>query len=380
MPKDYYEVLSVARGATEEEIKSAYRKLAMRCHPDRAQGDKAKEKLFKEASEAYAVLGNKEKRAQYDQFGHNAFRGRPQGFESMSDIFSAFSDIFGGSSGGGFASFGDMFAAAAGRGARSGMFSGGPFSHFSKGSRGSDLRYRLQLDLKEALVGAKKDISFHGDVRCGRCHGTGGKPGEKKETCRRCKGRGQIISQKGFFSLAVSCPQCHGEGKAYASLCQSCKGLGHVRKKRLLTVNIPPGAEHGTRLRLRGEGDPGSRSAGDLYVEIHLKPHERFEKKGQDLWSPLKVSYLQALLGARKKIRALEGEEDVTVPPLSAHGDKIRLPGLGLPSMKNPRRGDMICQIQVQPPGKLKKKEEELLRQIAELRQESVLQKKKGLF
>ena len=370
MPRDYYEVLSVPRTASQEEIKKAYRKLAIKYHPDRNQGDKKKEELFKEASEAYEVLGNKDKRTQYDRFGHNAFKGQAHGFQDVGDIFSAFRDIFEQPD-----FFGDSFASSF-----SSFFSSSP-SRGRRSYRGGDLRYHLELDLKEVLTGAKKDITFHGNVFCSPCNGTGAKPGTRRESCRRCGGKGQVFSRKGFISFATTCPDCHGEGSYFKTPCAECHGQGQVKKKRVLTVNIPPGVDNGTQLRMKGEGEPGSLrdQSGDLYVEVHLKPHPKFEKKGQDIKISLSVTYLQALLGAQKKIKTLGHLETVTVPPGIQPGEEIRMAGLGLPSLKNPRRGDLICEIQVSLPKKLKKKEEEFLRQIADLKKEEVMEKK-GFF
>ena len=373
MPKDYYDVLSVSQSASQDEIKKAYRKLAIKYHPDRNQGDKSKEEKFKAASEAYGVLGNTEKRAQYDRFGHGAFKGQAHGFQDVGDIFSAFRDIF---------EQPDFFSDGFGGG-----FTGGFSSFFSNSSRkqrfrrGEDLRYHLELDLKDVLTGAKKDIAFHGNVFCSICNGTGAKPGTSRKSCSRCGGKGQVFSRNGFVSFATTCRDCHGEGSYYEIPCAECNGQGKFKKKRVLTINIPPGVDTGAQLRMKGEGEPGSTrdQPGDLYVEVHLKPHSKFEKRGQNLKMPLPLSYLQALLGTKKKIKTLDDSETVSVPAGTQPGDEIRLPSLGLPSLKNPRRGDLICEIQVTIPKKLKKKEEEHLREIAELKKEDVLEKK-GFF
>ena len=373
MPKDYYEILSVPRSASAEEIKKAYRKLALKYHPDRNKGDKAKEEKFKEASAAYEVLSRPERRAQYDRFGHSAFKGQSMDFQDAREMFSSLfgnlGDLFGQAAGGaGFASegFSSFFSSSAGR---------------SRHYRGSDLRYRLDLDLKDTLTGAKKDISFHGEVSCSPCDGSGARPGTGREKCPQCGGKGRVFSRDGIFSIARSCSRCGGEGSFIKAPCAECEGRGRLRKKRVLTVNIPPGVDSGARLRLRGEGEPGGGSgpAGDLYVEVALKPHPVFEKKGKDLKTSLSLSYLQALLGAEKKIKTLDASETVKIPPGTQPGDGIRLPGRGLPGVESPRRGDLICEAQVAFPKKLKKKEEELLRQIADLKKETVTAKK-GFF
>ena len=371
MPRDYYDVLSVSRNASQEEIKKAYRKLALKYHPDRNQGDKSKEEKFKEASEAYEVLGNPDKRAKYDRFGHGAFKGQAHGFQDISDIFSAFRDIF---------EQPDFFGENHGFGGFSSFFSSNRQNRRSY-ARGSDLRYHLELDLKDVLTGAKKDISFHGNVFCFPCNGSGAKPGTKRKTCPNCNGRGQVFSRESFISFASTCQHCGGEGSYFEIPCAECNGKGHFKKKRVLTVNIPPGVDNGTQLRMRGEGEPGGakNQSGDLFVEIHLKPHLQFKKQGRDLKTTVTVSYLQALLGAEKKMKTLSSSETVSIPPGIQPGEQIRLKGLGLPGLKNPRRGDLLCEIQVHIPKKLKKKEEEFLRQIAELKKEEI-SGKKGFF
>lgn len=357
------------RDASQEEIKKAYRKLALKYHPDRNQGDKSKEEKFKEASEAYEVLGHADKRTKYDRFGHGAFKGQAHGFQDISDIFSAFRDIF---------EQPDFFGENHGFGGFSSFFSSNRQNQ-RQYSRGSDLRYHLELDLKDVLTGTKKDISFHGNVFCSPCGGSGAKPGTKRKPCPQCNGRGQVFSRDGFISFASACHNCGGEGSYFEIPCAECNGKGRSKKKRVLMVNIPPGVNSGTQLRMKGEGEPGraKNQSGDLFIEIHLKPHPRFEKQGQNLKITLTVSYLQALLGTEKKIKTLSALETVHVPSGVQPGEQIHLKGLGLPGLKNPRRGDLICEIQVNIPKKLKKKEEEFLRRIAELRKEEVLEKKR---
>ena len=366
--RDYYEVLSVNREASNEEIKKAYRKLALKYHPDRNQGDKAMEEKFKEASEAYEVLRDPEKRAQYDRFGHSAFNGAA--FQDVGDIFSHFQEIFGdaGFFSGGFNKGFDT------------IFSSGFSSSTSQ--RGADLRYHLELDLKEVLTGANKRISFHGEIVCSPCRGSGAKPGTSKTTCQTCNGKGQVFQRKGFFSFSSTCPQCQGQGSVLETPCAECHGRGRVRRKRNLTVSIPPGVTTGTRLRMKGEGEPGSSGHlnGDLYVDIQLKKHPLFEKSGKDLKTQVVITYLQALLGTKKTIKGLSGEETLTIPPGIQPNDTLLISKMGLPGIQDPRRGDLICEIQVEIPTKLKKKEEELLREIAELKKSSIFPGKKKLF
>ena len=368
--RDYYDVLSVNREASSEDIKKAYRKLALKYHPDRNQGDKAMEEKFKEASEAYEVLRDPEKRARYDRFGHSAFNGQGAAFQDVGDIFSHFQEIFGdaGFFSGGFSQGFDN------------IFSTGFSSSSSR--KGSDLRYQLELELKEVLTGADKKISFHGEVVCSPCRGSGAKPGTRKVTCQTCKGKGQIFQRKGFFSFSSTCPQCQGQGSVLETPCAECHGRGKVRKKRTLTVSIPPGVTTGTRLRMKGEGEPGlsGQFNGDLYVDIQLKKHPLLEKSGKDLKTQVVITYLQALLGTEKTIKGLSGEETLTIPPGAQPNGILRIPKMGLPGIQDPRRGDLICEIQVEIPKKLKKKEEELLREIAELKKSPVFSRKKKLF
>ena len=367
MSKDYYETLSVSRDASEEDIKRAYRKLALKYHPDRNQGDKAAEEKFKEASAAYEVLRDAKKREQYDRFGHQAFNGG-QGFQfqDVGDIFSHFQDIFGDSDFFGGGGMGDMFSR------------GG-----SRRQRGSHLRYYLDLNLKEVLTGADKEISFVGKVNCGNCRGSGAKPGTKKETCSQCQGQGQTFQRQGFISFSSTCPSCQGQGTRIKSPCAECHGQGQMKKKRSLTVKIPPGASSGTQLRLRNEGEPGVHGGeqGDLLVEIRILQDSQFEKSGKDLRMDVRISYLQACLGMEKEIKGIGKEKGLLkIPPGTQPGTSIRLDRMGLPDIRDPRRGDLVCKIQVEIPTKLKKKEEEALRNLAELRKESVSSKKKGLF
>ena len=364
--RDYYDVLSVSRKASQDEIKKAYRKLAFEYHPDRNKGDKAKEEKFKEASEAYQILGDPKKREQYDRFGHSSFNGSAGGFQDVGDIFSAFKDIF---SDGFFSSdsfgFEELFGGAS-------SFRG----------KGQDLYYKMDLDLKEVLTGAEKEVSFKAKTQCSSCLGTGAKPGTSRKTCPHCKGRGQVVSQQGFFSFSRPCSFCKGQGTILENPCGSCYGKGLVNKKRTLTIKVPPGANSGTKLRVAGEGEPSSSrgAPGDFYVEIAIKFHNHFVKQGRDIKANVKISYLQALLGANVKIKTLTDEETLSIPPGTLPGSEIRLSHRGLPSLNNPTRGDLICKIKVEIPKKLKRKEEDLLREIASSKKESVHPPKKGFF
>ncbi len=366
MSKDYYDVLSVSRNATQDEIKKAYRKLALKYHPDRNPGDKAKEEKFKEASEAYQVLGDANKRRQYDQFGYS---GNSTQFDNVGDIFSTFKDIFEDSS---------FF----GRGGFEDLFTGGSSSFRRQRERGADLQYPLELNLKEVLTGINKEISFQGEVSCSSCKGTGAKLGTKRKQCSHCGGKGQIFNRKGFISFATNCSQCRGQGTILETPCAECYGQGKISKKRTLTVKIPAGVDHGTPLRMRGEGEPGVQGmeSGDLYIDIRLKSDPQFTKSGQNLKTTVSITYLQALLGAEKEIQTLTGKEKMIIPRGTQSGDKVVLSNYGLPSLRNPTRGDLLCEIKVEIPKKLKKKEEMLLREIVDLKKESVSYKKNKLF
>ncbi len=363
MEKDYYEILGVGRSADADTIKKAYRKLAMQYHPDRNPGDKVAEDKFKEAATAYEVLSDQEKRRRYDQFGHagvngQGFGGHGQGFGDVSDIFEAFGDIFG-----------DMFGQGRGRSR-------------TRTTRGADLRYLLEIDLKDVLTGVKKEIEFTAESECKSCKGKGAEPGTEPHTCPTCGGSGQVVRSQGFFSMATTCSACRGRGEVIKNPCKSCRGSGRQPDKRKIVVNVPAGVNNGTQLRLSGEGEGGARggTAGDLYVEIRVRPDRRFERQDDHLVMELKISYLQALLGAQTEVTTLTGPEKLTIPRGSQPGDLLRLAGHGVPSLRSGRRGDLIMQLTVDLPQKLGKEEEKLLRQIAEAKGEDVAPPGKGLF
>lgn len=365
--QDFYEILGVAKSSTPDEIKKAYRKLAMQFHPDKNPGDKEAEEKFKAAASAYEVLSNADKRARYDRFGHAAFSGGGggQGFQNAEDIFANFSDIFGDF-------FGQSFGGQArGRGRRS----SGP-------ARGSDLRYVAELELKDAILGTEREVEFETDESCGECDGSGAKKGTHPETCATCGGAGQVVAAQGFFSVATTCPTCQGAGRIVRDPCDSCSGRGRVKAKRKIRVTIPAGVDTGTQLRVSGEGEGGYRGGptGDLYVEIRLKEDRRFERHGIDLLGRLSVSYVQALLGAEVEAETVEGRETVTVPPGTGHGERIRLDRKGVPSLRGGNRGHLYFEVEVEFPKSLKKEEERLLREIATARGDQVRAPKKGFF
>lgn len=361
--RDYYEVLGVTRDADGDTIKKAYRKLAMQYHPDKNPGDKEAEDKFKECSVAYEVLSNSEKRTRYDRFGHSGLGGMGgmggQPFGDVGDIFEAFGDIFG-----------DFFAGPRQR-------RGGP-----RARRGADLRYVLEVDLNEVLTGTEKPIQFRCEDNCDTCKGTGAEAGTSAETCGTCGGSGQVVRTQGFFQMASTCPKCRGTGQTIKSPCGKCKGRGRLEVQRKLMVHVPAGVDTGTQLRMSGEGEGGERGgpSGDLYVEIRVAPHKTFERENEHLHGKLEISYLQALLGCDLEVETLTGNETLHIPKGSQYGDRLRLSGKGLPSLRGHRIGDLFYELHVVFPKKLTKEEEKLLRQIAENKGESVGSAKAGFF
>lgn len=351
---DFYEILGVSRDADADTIKKAYRKLAMQFHPDRNPGNKEAEDKFKEAAEAYDVLSNQEKRAKYDRFGHNAFNGGMGGggFHSSEDIFSSFGDIFS-----------DFFGGGMG-GSQSSQ------RNRNQPRRGSDLRYIAEITLEDVVKGYEKDIEFETDINCGDCNGSGAAKGSQPVTCGTCGGSGQVVRSQGFFTMATTCPTCAGAGTIIKDHCKSCKGKGRLRQKRKIKVTIPPGVDTGTRLRVSGEGEGGYRGgpSGDLFVEISVQEDDRFERDGEHLFSELSVDYLRMILGGEIEVPTVTGETVVQVPKSCQPGEKIRVPGEGVPSLRSGRRGDLFVTLQVALPKKLSKEEEKLLKELAEVR------------
>lgn len=354
--RDFYEILAVARDADADTIKKAYRKLAMQFHPDRNPGNKEAEDKFKEAAEAYDILSNPEKKAQYDRFGHAAFGGSggrgAGGFHNAEDIFSNFGDIFG-----------DIFGGAGGGGAGRRQSRQGP-------RRGADLRYMTEISLKEVIEGLEKEIEFDTDDNCESCNGSGAERGSSPKVCASCGGQGQVFRSQGFFSVGQTCPTCHGRGQVVEKPCKPCKGRGRVKQHRKIKITIPAGVDTGTRLRVNGEGEGGymGGGAGDLYVEISVKEDARFDRDGNDLLTEIKVDYLHLLLGGELEIETVNGSAEIEIPKGTQVGDRIRIPGQGIPSLRGNRRGDLFCQVGVEIPEKLTKDEEKLLRDLAKLR------------
>ncbi|MGE5244528.1 MAG: molecular chaperone DnaJ [Betaproteobacteria bacterium] len=348
--RDYYEVLGVERTATDVEIKSAYRKLALKYHPDRNPGDHTAEEKFKECAEAYAILADADKRAAYDRFGHagvSSAAGAGAGFDPT--IFADFSDILGGL--GDIFGFGDLFGG--------GRRRGGP-------QRGADLRYDLEISFEEAARGAETSIQIPRSETCEACQGSGAAPGSSPATCPQCRGQGQVRFQQGFFTVARTCPQCRGAGKVITKPCQECRGAGRVSRERKITVKIPPGIATGQQLRLQGEGESGVGGGppGHLYVVVHVQEHEFFRRDGLNLFCEIPVNFTTLALGGEIQVPTLDGTDSVKVPDGTQTGTTLRLRGKGMPDVNGRGRGDLFATVQVQTPRKLTKEQRHLLEQL----------------
>lgn len=371
--RDYYEILGVEKTADADVLKKAYRKMAMQFHPDRNPGDKKAEDSFKEAAEAYEVLSNAEKKAQYDRFGHQAFQGGRSGFggaggfQDAGDIFSQFGDIFGDIFGGGGGGFSQQ---------------GGRSRNRNSPRKGSDLRFVTEIELAEVISGKEQQIEFETETNCGDCSGSGAAKGSSAITCRVCSGTGQVVRQQGFFTMASTCHKCHGSGESIDTPCIKCEGKGRTEVKRKIKVTLPPGVDNGTRLRVANEGEGGYKGGpnGDLYVEVRLKEHDIFEREGDHVFAELDVPYTQFLLGGDINTEALDGDVEVKIPRGSEPGAKIKVQGRGMPSLRGSRRGDLYFTLNVEFPDKMSAEEEDLIRQIAELNKIKVSAKKKGFF
>ena len=347
--RDYYEVLGVNRDAGDDEIKKAYRKLAMKYHPDRNPDNKEAEEKFKEAKEAYEMLSDPQKKAAYDRYGHagvDPSMGAGPGAQGFEGGFAdAFGDIFGDLFGGG------------GRGGRSNVY------------RGADLRYNLEITLEEAARGAEKTIRIPTVEECGSCHGSGAKPGTQPKTCPTCSGQGQVRVQQGFFSIQQTCPKCHGSGKIIPDPCRDCGGAGRVKKHKTLEVKIPAGIDEGMRLRHGGHGEPGVNGgpAGDLYVEIHIRKHAVFEREHDDLHCEMPVSFSTAALGGEIEIPTLDGMARLKIPAETQSGKVFRLRGKGIKNVRSHANGDLLCHVVVETPVSLTERQKELLREFEEI-------------
>ncbi len=363
---DYYEVLGVSREASEQELKTAYRKLAMQYHPDRNPDDPAAEEKFKEASEAYQVLCDAQKRAAYDRYGHAGVSNGAGGFANAQDIGDIFGDFFG-----------EMFNM------------GGGGRKASRAQRGRDLRFDHTIEFGDAVFGKDTDISIRRMEACTDCRGTGTQSMRGPSTCQQCQGRGQVRYQQGFFSIARTCTACGGTGSVITDPCATCRGDARVAKEHTIHVSIPAGVEDGTRIRYQGEGDAGRFGGpnGDLYIVLAVKPHAFFERDGNDLHCVMPISFPQAALGDELAIPTMDGESHLKIPEGTPSGKEFRIRGKGVPFLNEHGRGDLIVQVAVQTPKKLTKVQRELLRQLAETMtventptSRSLLSKMKDLF
>jgi len=348
--RDYYEILGVTRTASDSDIKSAYRKLAMQHHPDRNPGNKAAEDSFKEAAEAYAVIADAEKRSLYDRFGHAGVKAAGGGAGFDPSTFSGFEDILGGL--GDIFGFGDLLGG--------GRRRGGP-------QRGADLRYDLEIAFEEAARGAETTIQIPRQEACETCSGSGSAPGSSASACPQCRGRGQVRFQQGFFTVARTCPQCRGAGRIITKPCQKCRGAGRLPQERKITVKIPAGIATGQQLRLQNEGEGGIAGGppGHLFVVVHVKDHEFFRRDGVNLFCEMPVHFTMVALGGEIQVPTLDGTEKVKVPEGTQTGTTFRLKGKGLPDVNGHGKGDLFATVQVQTPKKLSKEQRHLIEQLA---------------
>ena len=342
--RDYYEILNVDRNASEPEIRQAYRRLAMKYHPDRNPGDQAAEEKFKEVKEAYEALSDARKRAAYDQFGHAGVEGAAGGGfggpADLGDIFGGvFRDIFGGGRGGGQQSY-----------------------------RGADLRYNLELTLEEAVFGTTARIRVPALVTCATCAGSGAKPGTKPTTCPTCRGAGQVRMQQGFFSIQQTCPRCQGRGSIIPEPCATCRGVGRVEEQKTLSVKVPAGVDNGDRIRLAGEGEAGEHGGppGDLYVQIQVKPHPIFTREDNDLYCEVPISFTTAALGGDLEVPTLDGRLSLKIPAETQTGKVFRIRGKGVKPVRGGPTGDLLCRAIVETPVNLTREQKDLLQQFAE--------------
>ncbi|MFH2046579.1 MAG: molecular chaperone DnaJ [Pseudomonadota bacterium] len=358
--RDYYEILGIDRNADSNELKAAYRKLALKYHPDRNPGDKESEENFKEAAEAYEVLHDSQKRAIYDQYGHQGLSGTGfSGFGGFEDIFSSFGDIFE-----------DFFG-----------FGGNSRSR-SRSQRGSDLRYDVTLSFMEAAFGIEKEITIEKAETCPECSGSGSEPGTQPETCRHCHGTGQLSQSQGFFTLRTACHFCSGSGQTITHPCLKCQGNGKVIINKKVSLKIPAGVNSGSRLRLTGEGESGAYGAasGDLYVFIQVSPHDFFERNEFDVYCKIPISFVQAALGDKITVPTLNGKKTIKIPKETQPGDVIRLHGEGIPHLRTHVRGDLIIILNLKTPTNLTKKQETLLKEFAELESSKFSTKLKNIL
>lgn len=361
--RDYYEVLGVERNSSEEEIKKSYRKLALKFHPDRNPDDKSSEEKFKEISEAYEVLMDPQSRAAYDQYGHAAFssgRRGPAGFHDPADIFR---EVFGG---------GSIFD----------EFFGGGERRSGGAQRGADLRYDMELTFMEAALGCEREITVSKLGECEHCHGSGAEAGATTKTCSTCGGRGQVISSRGIFSIAQTCPRCEGQGRMVDKPCRQCQGAGRRERMSKIKIKVPAGVDGGSRLRSSGNGEAGARGgpAGDLYVVLHVKRHEIFSREGDDLICEVPISFVQAALGGEIEVPTLESTAEIHIPPGTQNGAQFRLKGKGIKNVQGHGTGDLMVRVQVEVPSKLNAAQRAKLEEFAKLCDETVHPMRQGFF
>lgn len=371
--RDYYEVLGVSKTATQDELKKAYRKLARKYHPDLNKDNPEAAEKFKECNEAYSVLSDEQKRAQYDQFGHEAFENGGMGGGPGAGGFGG----FGGFGGSGMEDIFDMFFGGQGRGGRSN--NAGP-------QRGADLRYDMEITFEEAAFGVEKEISLKRAERCEHCHGEGAEPGSKVETCPECHGSGYVrFTQNTMFGQMVNerpCSRCHGEGKIISNPCKECGGSGTVKKTKKLKVKIPAGVDNGSRLRVGGEGEAGLKGgpSGDLYVYLYVKPHKFFERDGTTVLCEVPINIVQATLGAEIKVPTLDGQVTMKVPEGTQPGKVMRLKGKGIPSLRGGGRGDQLVRMKVVVPTKLTDKQKDALQKFADISKDNINPEEKSFL
>ncbi len=365
MEEDFYQVLGVDRNASGDDIKKAYRKMAMKYHPDRNPGNKEAEQVFKKAAEAYGVLSDPDKKRRYDQYGVDGLRGtESSGYSTFEDIFDAFGDIFGGGS-----IFEDFFGGGRGRG--------------KAGRRGASLKCDMEIDFKEVAAGVEKKIELTRREVCDTCRGTGAREGTSPVTCPYCKGRGEVQQSQGFFTLRTPCPKCRGNGKIIESPCSKCGGTGRYPKKSIISIQIPAGVEDGTRLRLSGQGEPGEDGAapGDLYCDIHVTAHPIFKRHGNDVLCEVPITFSQAALGCTIDVPTLTGSViQVKIPKGIQNNEIVPIRGEGFPNVHGYGKGNLLVQVIAEVPTKMTSRQEELLREFAELEKKNVSPRQKKFF